>query len=118
LASPLWYISANCMHCCAEMNWRLPQKEAAVVYIARYREYGTLLNNGSAYMVLEFCPWCGTRFPETLRSQWMSAVLQYGCRPDSEHIPGKFLTDEWWNQPAARQAPQPAAPSGTSAKSA
>jgi hypothetical protein len=37
--------------------------EETIRYIAKFREYGVrVLDGGSSYVVLRFCPWCGLAY--------------------------------------------------------
>ena len=84
------------VHCCAYMADRLTDG-TAVVYVAKFREYGiSVADGGSSFIVIQFCPWCGSRLPTSLRDEWFNALESQGVEPDSETIPQKFLTDAWW----------------------
>ena len=39
-----------------------------VRYLPVFREYGLLIHDGgSSFVRIQFCPWCGSRLPESLR---------------------------------------------------
>jgi hypothetical protein len=72
--------------------------ETTVVYIPKFREYGLpILDGGTSYIAIQFCPWCGARLPDGLRNEWFDALEKLGLAVDSENIPEKFLSDRWWN---------------------
>ena len=72
------------MHCCA----RLTEPELALVYVAKLREYGVrVLDGGSSYVTIQFCPWCGTRLPPSLRAEWFATLDGLGLEPGEEGVP-------------------------------
>jgi len=73
------------------------EDENSVVYVSKFREYGVpVLDRGTSYVVIKFCPWCGVRLPPSLRGEWLEALKQRGVSPDSKNIPPEFLSDLWW----------------------
>jgi hypothetical protein len=69
--------------------------DALVVYNEVLDEYGLIIHDGTAsYVLIDRCPWCGTRLPESARDKWFDAVdaldLAEGASP-----PAEFLTGEW-----------------------
>lgn len=62
----------------------------ALIHIAKFDEYGIpVRDGGSSFVVITFCPWCGSRLPESKRDQFDQAcdVLEY----DSSRV-----TDPYW----------------------
>ena len=55
------------------------------------------------YEILKYCPWCGTKLPESLLFK-INEILEeeYGLDdPDGEDaskVPPEFHTDEWWKK--------------------
>ncbi len=44
--------------------------EVPIVYIAKYKEFAIkVLDGGSSYIVLKFCPWCGHILPRSQRKK-------------------------------------------------
>jgi len=73
--------------------------ETAVVYIPKFREYGLpILDGGTSFIAIVFCPWCGARLPDSLRNEWFDALEKHGLDPDGGDIPEKFVTDRWWKE--------------------
>jgi len=69
--------------------------DAIVIYNEVMNEYGLIIHDGSAsYVLIDNCPWCGTRLPESLRDKWFDAVdaLDLG---DGVDPPAKYLSGEW-----------------------
>ena len=56
-------------HCCDRMNLYLSDDEGvAIHYYPKFREYGIpVLDGGSSYITMDFCPWCGTKLPISTR---------------------------------------------------
>jgi len=53
---------------------------------------------------IEYCPWCGTKFPKDL-AQEKADILQNehlhnddNCTLDDSCFPAEFLTDQWWKK--------------------
>lgn len=71
--------------------------EAAIIYVPKFREYGIhILDGGSSYMTINYCPWCGALLPSSLREQWFDRLEELGLEPDSENLPVMLTTDGWW----------------------
>ena len=84
------------MRCCLEMEKFLRSGDLAITYIPKFREYGILyLDGGTSYQVIRYCPWCGSKLPESARDQWFDEIEKLGMDPDDSNLPKKFLTEEW-----------------------
>jgi hypothetical protein len=84
------------MRCCSDMEDRI-RDETAICYIPKFREYGVrVLDGGSSFIVLRFCPWCGAVLPKSLRDRWFVALEGLGLDPHGDDVPAGFLSDEWW----------------------
>lgn len=69
--------------------------DSLIVYNEVMNEYGIVIHDGTAsYLLIDRCPWCGTRLPESARDRWFDAVdalnLADGLPP-----PDQFLTSAW-----------------------
>ncbi len=83
--------------CCEELEGHLRDGEVAIVYFAKYREYGIrVLDGGCAIQMIAYCPWCGTRLPASLRDEWFRRIDAIGVEEDGDEVPEEFKTDEWW----------------------
>ncbi len=68
--------------------------DALVVYNEVFDEYGIPVHDGGAsYVLIEHCPWCGVRLPESQRDRWFEETEALAV--DDESLPPKFLTREW-----------------------
>ncbi len=54
-------------HCCDRIDHLLAEKKIAIIYSPVYQEYGILLKRGPVCERVDYCPWCGTKLPESLR---------------------------------------------------
>jgi hypothetical protein len=46
-------------------------ERAAIIFNEKFREYGIpVLDGGTSYITLDFCPWCGTKLPESKRDAY------------------------------------------------
>jgi len=85
--------------CCEQMRAVLDGAESALVYVAKFREYGIkVLDGGSSFVVIAHCPWCGSALPETLRDRWFDEIEALGLSfpEDEEEIPTEFADDTWY----------------------
>jgi len=53
-------------------------------------------DGGTSTVKLDFCPWCGTELPPSLRDSWLEAVRNLGLDPWIDEVPDRYRTDEWW----------------------
>jgi hypothetical protein len=84
-------------HCCQQMSMHLSEKEVAIVYNQRFREYGIrILDGGNALQRISFCPWCGSKLPASLRDLWFARLDSLGLEPDDPRVPEEMKTDAWW----------------------
>jgi hypothetical protein len=69
--------------------------DALVVYNEVMDEYGLVIHDGSpSYILIDCCPWCGTRLPASARDRWFDAVDALDL-PDGAAPPPEFLTAAW-----------------------
>lgn len=45
--------------------------------------------------LINFCPWCGERLPNSRRDDWYDELERMGIDPSDGEIPSAYLTDEW-----------------------
>jgi hypothetical protein len=92
-------------YCCDLMASFLDDIRIPLVYSPIYREYSIpLLYKGktTALQRIFYCPWCNTKLPTSLRSEWFSILKdEYNLddpwdKEEEKLVPGEFKTDEWW----------------------
>jgi hypothetical protein len=71
-------------HCCETMRREVERRceehpdrfdcpDALIAYSPRFHEYGIIIHDGgSSVSRIEFCPWCGSRLPESLRDRLLA----------------------------------------------
>ena len=84
--------------CCDELNEQLANKNIGILYNPKFREIGININDGgTSYIMINYCPWCGTPLPASLREKWFDIIFdELELEPDDPLIPSKMKTDEWW----------------------
>jgi len=59
-----------------------------------FDEYGLIIHDGGAsYIVLEHCPWCGTKLPESKRDVWFSELQGLGLHEPTQRRRARGLHD-------------------------
>lgn len=91
-------LEISAQHCCQQMADRLVDGETAIRYVLKFRESGIpVLDGGESFIIIQFCPWCGNRLPESLRSEWFDRLEQMGLELDNPETPAAAMrTAEWW----------------------
>lgn len=82
-------------HCCLEMARHLEDDELHVTYLPKFREYGIDSKGSSSFQLIQFCPWCGSELPGSLRNEWFDEIDRQGLDEDGP-LPKHLTTDEWW----------------------
>jgi hypothetical protein len=68
--------------------------DSLVVYNEVFDEYGLLVHDGGAsYVLIDVCPWCGTRLPESQRDRWFDETDEKGF--DDDNLPDAYRTGAW-----------------------
>lgn len=86
-----------------QVDWRCDQHDdpfgcpdALVGFNPRFREYGLLVHDGGTSTILiVFCPWCGSRLPQSQRDRWFEALENRGIDPWQDDIPAEFHDGRW-----------------------
>ena len=97
-------------HCCELMDSFVNERceehpdpfdcpDRHIYYSARFDEYGLITHDrGESYRVIQHCPWCGTRLPESRRDEWFNALAALGFdNPSEQSVPEKFLSEAWYS---------------------
>lgn len=96
------------MHCCEDMKRQVkpncsanhgdtPCPDHLVSFNEVFNEYGLIIHDGGTSTVgISFCPWCGTKLPESQRDEWFDHLELLGYDdPLSQPIPSDFRTSAW-----------------------
>lgn len=86
LGTPSSFAGTDAKHCCADMKDALTNAcaehagdpfecgDMLMSFSPTFAEHGLIVHDGGASSVLiKFCPWCGTRLPESQRDAWFDA---------------------------------------------
>ena len=88
---------ASIVHCCVDMSVALSGGEMVLEYVPKFREYGIrILDGGASHLEISFCPWCGSKLPETRRDAWFDELESRKLDPGDPKLPAEFLSEEWW----------------------
>ncbi|MDX3105597.1 DUF6980 family protein [Nonomuraea angiospora] len=94
-------------HCCESMvrqvTWKCDQHpnpsdcpDMLIRFNEQFVEYGLLIHDGgSSSIIISFCPWCGTRLPESQRDRWFDALEALGIEPGDDEIPAEYRDGRW-----------------------
>ncbi|MBN2016591.1 MAG: hypothetical protein JW794_00410, partial [Candidatus Cloacimonetes bacterium] len=68
-----------------------------IYYSSIFDEYGFLIHDGSGtYELIGFCPWCGSKLPESKRDKWFDELGELGYYdPLNQEIPEKYKCSKW-----------------------
>jgi hypothetical protein len=98
-------------HCCQEMENNLifnckvhrdkfDCPDSLITYTPNFDEYGLIIHDGgSSFIKIEFCPWCGTKLPESKRDLWFNTLEKMGFdSPFEQEIPIEFMNSKWYEK--------------------
>jgi len=103
-------------HCCLDMAFAIslplltPHQGANRIldWFASWNEYRIPVPyDGYASTLIRFCPWCGKRFPESLREEWYRTLyaMGYSDPGGDDDLPAEFESDRWWRMRRAVKPP-------------
>jgi len=89
-------------HCCQRMEEAVTNTcedhddrhecpDCLIDYNYKFNEYGLIIHDGgSSVMTIEFCPWCGSKLPESRRDEWFDEQEKIGITdPQNQALPDK-----------------------------
>ncbi len=90
-------------YCCSNLYQEILSDGSLLDYYTKFREYGIKVQKYATVMLIDYCLFCGTQFPMSVRNEWFDILeKEYGLESpyeeDKKKIPKEFLTDEWWKQ--------------------
>lgn len=96
-------------HCCEHMDHATQLKcdthrdefecpDVLIIYVDRFAEYGIIFHDGgTAYSIISYCPYCGTKLPSSKRDIWFDELRKLGIDdPDEQDIPREFESGLWY----------------------
>lgn len=90
-------MSNRIIHCCDEMEQNI-KIYGLLSYNEVFDEYGlNYIGDTNSYFIIEYCPWCGKKLPESKREMWFNELEQLGYDDPlmDENIPNKFKDCSW-----------------------
>ncbi len=85
--------------CCFDMKVNITEMET-ITYNKVFDEYSIrILEDSVSVMLLNYCPWCGKRLPNSKREKWVEHLEKIGIENpllQNANIPNKFKSDDWW----------------------
>jgi len=67
-------------------------------FVSKYREFGIkILDGGTSFLIVNFCPWCGEKLPDSLRDEWFDKLELMGVDPyNQKNIPIEYRDEQWY----------------------
>lgn len=74
--------------------------DVLIIYHEVFDEYGiSIKDGGTAYSLINFCPYCGTKLPGSKRDLWFDTLEAMGFDDPSEQaIPDDFHSSAWYHK--------------------
>ena len=70
--------------------------DAIIQYDEVFDEYSIPHGDGTSQMIINNCPWCGTKLPESKRDLWFDTLESIGYDdPWEQNIPQKYKSKLW-----------------------
>lgn len=85
------------IHCCTDMQEHIEENNL-IYYSDVFDEYGiNCVEDGSSYVLIEYCPWCGRKLPFSKREKWFEELEKLGIEDPlcDEQIPEKYKNSCW-----------------------
>lgn len=82
---------------CERLVGALADPDIPLRYTPWFREYGIVIQDGGTSMlVIDHCPFCGTRLPRSVRAEWFDRLDALGLEPEDNRVPPEMRSDRWW----------------------
>jgi len=77
----------------------LEDGDIPIKFSRAYREHTIrVLDGGYSGIVINYCPWCGFRFPCSLRHDWFDTLEGIGIDPVEQDVPEEFSDERWYQK--------------------
>lgn len=88
-------------NCVVDAGWKsdaYDDPDILVSYISKFNEYGIIIHDGGSSSIgISYCPWCGSRLPESKRDEWHEALEKLGFDdPSEQDIPTEYNSEAWY----------------------
>jgi hypothetical protein len=82
---------------CAQHSDPFECPDHLIVYNEIFDEIGIAVHDGGpSYVLIQHCPWCGTRLPDSQRDRWFDETEAKGFT--DETMPPEYRSGEWRRQ--------------------
>lgn len=86
--------------CCKRLEEAFADDRSPLTYNHRFREIGIrLVDRVSTFDLINYCPFCGQPFPDSLRERWFVELRQMkgdNFDPTKDSIPLDYRNEMWW----------------------
>jgi hypothetical protein len=74
--------------------------DALIYYSEKFDEYGIIIHDGGpSFSLIAFCPWCGTKLPESQRDKYFDEIEALGFESSNdENLPDRYRSALWRKQ--------------------
>lgn len=94
----------NNEYCCTTMVQSVDDPEVPISYHSVFREYSLDLNFPASKRI-DYCPWCSTKLPSSVRNNFFD-ILEHEYKIDdgileifsNKWLPEEFKSDIWWKK--------------------
>ena len=72
--------------------------DVLIKYTDRFDEFGLIIHDGGNSIIsISFCPFCGSKLPDSKRDLWFKELEQLGFdNPFEQNIPKEYTSSEWY----------------------
>jgi len=90
------YIHVN--HECHDCADAFECPDNVIFHDIGWDEYGIINHDGGASVYqIYYCPWCGSKLPESKRMLWFAELEKMGIEdPLMGDVPDEYVTDDWF----------------------
>jgi hypothetical protein len=91
-------MEAELARSCQQCPSREECPDVLIKYIPKFNEYGLIVHDGGTAMVrIDFCPWCGTKLPDSQRDRWFERLETLGVDPSTDEVPIEYQSEAWYS---------------------
>lgn len=96
-------MSIDLPHDCETMVACIRDDEVPIVYNDVVREFALRVRDGdlAVVQVIQFCPWCGQKLPDSLREEWFALATARGYEL-GDPLPSGLSDGAWWRNSATK----------------
>lgn len=87
---------------CAELKRAIEDPSSPFQYLPQVNEFGVdYIDGGTSMQLIEYCPFCGGKLPESKRDLFFEAIEELGIEYElgkNDQLPKDFQSDKWWRK--------------------